>query len=77
MKKLLLSLFTVFSLSAAWAQEDVAECSEANLEACDPETILEWISWSTMAGTDQVERRLSFDAYRDRRYVIFTASCRF
>jgi porin len=62
MKKLLLILFTTFAISTVWAREDVAECSEANPEACDPETIQEWISWATMAGTDQVERRLSFDA---------------
>ena len=62
MKKFLLSLFTVFAFSTAWAQEDVTECSEANPDACDEETILEWISWATMAGADQVERRLSFDA---------------
>jgi len=57
MKKFLLGLFTIFALSTAWAQEDIAECSEANLDACDPETVLEWISWATMAGADQVERR--------------------
>jgi porin len=62
MKKLLFGLFTVFALNTAWSQEDFVECSEANPDTCDPETILEWISWATMAGTDQVERRLSFDA---------------
>ena len=62
MKQFLLGLFTAFTLSTAWAQEAVEECSEANPDACDPETVLEWIAWATMAGTDQVERRLSFDA---------------
>lgn len=61
-KRPLLSLFATFALSTAWAQEDVMECSEANPDACDPETVLEWMAWATMAGTDQVERRLSFDA---------------
>ena len=62
MKKILLGLFTVFALSTAWAQEGIEECTEANLDECDPETVLEWISWVTMASADQVERRLSFDA---------------
>ena len=62
MKQFLVGLFIVFSLGTACAQEDVTECSEANRDACDEETILEWISWATMAGVDQVERRLSFDA---------------
>jgi len=61
-KKFLLALFSVFVFGTAWAQEEVAECSEANPDACDPETVLEWFSWATMAGVDQVERRLSFDA---------------
>jgi len=62
MNKLLIGLIAVFAFSSAWAQEDISECSEANPEACDPETVLEWVSWATMAATDQVERRLSFDA---------------
>ncbi len=62
MKKLLFGLFVAFSFNTAWAQEDVTECSEANPDACDPETVLEWVSWFTAAGADQVERRLSFDA---------------
>jgi len=62
MKKLLLGLLTTFVFNTAWSQEDVDQCSEANPDACDPETVLEWIAWATMAGTDQVERRLSFDA---------------
>jgi porin len=61
-RKILLGLFTVFALSTAWAQEGIEECPEANPDACDPETVLEWVKWITMAGTDQVERRLSLDA---------------
>ena len=62
MKKLLLGLFTVLVLTTARAEDDVAECSEANPDACDPETVLEWFAWATVAGADQVERRLSFDS---------------
>lgn len=62
MKKILPGLFAALIFNNIWAQEDLTECSEANPDACDPETVLEWIAWATMAGTDQVERRLSFDA---------------
>jgi porin len=62
MRKFLLCLLTNLLINLAWAQDDVGECSEANPGACDQETVLEWISWATMTGADQVERRLSFDA---------------
>jgi len=60
--KFSLLLFVFFLATPLIAQENDDECSEANPVACDPETVLEWLSWATMTGADQVERRLSFDA---------------
>ena len=38
--------------NVSWAQETDIECSEANPETCDPDTVLDWIQWATIAGTE-------------------------
>jgi len=62
MNRLLSGVFALLLLNTGVAQQEAEECSESNPDACDPETVLEWMRWATFAGADQVERRFSFDA---------------
>ncbi|QFU77598.1 porin [Halioglobus maricola] len=57
-------LFGVSAAADEIQQEDLEElaCTQLELEQCSPETLREWVRWFSIAGPDQVERRIGIDA---------------
>jgi porin len=62
--RILLVFACLLFAAHALAQEEPPEpeCSEENIDACDPDTISKWVQWALVTGPDHVEKRLSINA---------------